>query len=158
MMVSQEFLLMLSILVTSLMLFLSVYFMITLSDLESDYINSLDCSARLNMWTIPRLLFLVVHSLLLLVQNSWIMLIISLPFTSWLVYSKLKVKQGDSGLYDPTEIHVRDNLRGAIKESLGERKAYLCKMVIVFLRVHGLPHGLLLCLHVDAGQLYDHGY
>ena len=122
MMVSQEMLLVLSIMATSLLLFLSVYFMITLSDLESDYINSLDCSSRLNMWTIPRLVFMMGHSLLLLIQNSWLMLLISLPFTTWLVYSKLKVKEGDSGLYDPTVIHIRDNLRGAIKESLGENK------------------------------------
>jgi hypothetical protein len=123
-MVSQEMLLMLSIMATSLLLFLSVYFMIILSDLESDYINSLDCSSRLNMWTIPRLVFMMGHSLLLLIQNSWLMLLISLPFTTWLVYSKLKVKEGDSGLYDPTVIHIRDNLRGAIKESLGEIKQY----------------------------------
>ena len=122
MMVSQEMLLVLSIMATSLLLFLSVYFMITLSDLESDYINSLDCSSRLNMWTIPRLVFMMGHSLLLLIQNSWLMLLISLPFTTWLVYSKLKVKEGDSGLYDPTVIHIRDNLRGAIKESLSENK------------------------------------
>eukprot|EP00092_Neocalanus_flemingeri_P083136 GFUD01104303.1.p1 GENE.GFUD01104303.1~~GFUD01104303.1.p1 ORF type:complete len:154 (-),score=40.54 GFUD01104303.1:54-515(-) len=118
-MVSQEVLLVLSILVTSLLLFLTVYFMITLSDLESDFINSLDCSARLNRWTIPRLVFMVTHSLLLVAQYSWVMLLVSLPFTTWLVYSRLKVKQGDSGLYDPTEIHIRENLRGAIKESLG---------------------------------------
>ena len=123
-MVSQEVLLMLSILVSSLLLFLTVYFMIILSDLESDYINSLDCSARLNRWTIPRLVFMVVHSVLLVAQHSWVMLLVSLPFTSWLVYTRLKVKQGNSGLYDPTEIHIRDNLRGAIKESLGEINFY----------------------------------
>lgn len=38
-MFSSELLLMLSILMTALLLFISVYFMITLSDLESDYIN-----------------------------------------------------------------------------------------------------------------------
>ena len=38
-MLSSELLLMLSILMTALLLFISVYFMITLSDLESDYIN-----------------------------------------------------------------------------------------------------------------------
>jgi len=109
---------MLCLLITSLLLFLSVYFMITLSDLESDYINSLDCSARLNIWTMPRLFLVVFHSLLLLVNQSWLIFLLSLPFTLWLVYSKVKVKQGDSGLYDPTEIHIRENLRGGIKQSL----------------------------------------
>ena len=38
-MFSSEILLMLSLVLTALLLFISVYFMITLSDLESDYIN-----------------------------------------------------------------------------------------------------------------------
>ena len=118
-MLSNEVLLMLCILFSAILLFLSVYFMITLSDLESDYLNSIQCSTRLNRWTIPRLIRLLTHSLLLLFQLSWWMfLFTSLP-TLWMVRAKLKVKQGDSGLYDPTEIHVRDNLRGAIMESLG---------------------------------------
>ena len=131
-MISQEVLLMLCIFISSLLLFLSVYFMITLSDLESDYINSLDCSARLNVWTLPRIAMVVFHSLLLLVMQSWLVFVSSLPFTSWLVYSKMKVKQGDSGLYDPTEIHIRENLRGGIKESLGIIY-FLPNIILVFL-------------------------
>ena len=38
-MFSSEILLMFSLVLTALLLFISVYFMITLSDLESDYIN-----------------------------------------------------------------------------------------------------------------------
>lgn len=38
-MISLELLLMLSIVVTAFLLFIAVYFMLTLSDLESDYIN-----------------------------------------------------------------------------------------------------------------------
>ena len=38
-MISTDLLLMFSLVLTALLLFLSVYLMITLSDLESDYIN-----------------------------------------------------------------------------------------------------------------------
>ena len=38
-MISTDLLLMLSLVLTALLLFVSVYFMITLSDLESDYLN-----------------------------------------------------------------------------------------------------------------------
>lgn len=38
-MLSTEVLLMFSLIITGILLFISVYFMITLSDLESDYIN-----------------------------------------------------------------------------------------------------------------------
>ena len=135
-MISIEILLMLSIIVTALLLFMSVYFMITLSDLESDYINrfdyclkkilfywlfnhfSIDCCSRLNRITIPRLICLVLHSLLLLPQMSWIMLTLSLPLTGWQVWKQLKVGSGDFGLFDPTKIVVRENLQGSIKESL----------------------------------------
>ena len=37
--ISLEILLMFSIIITGLLLFIAVYFMLTLSDLESDYIN-----------------------------------------------------------------------------------------------------------------------
>ena len=70
------------------------------------------------MLTGPRLLILVLHSLLLLLQYSWILLALSLPFTAWLLRARLRVVQGDFGVYDPTKIHVRENLRNAIKESL----------------------------------------
>ena len=134
-MISLEILLMLSIVVTALLLFVSVYFMITLSDLESDYINrlvdskgkivfliftifSIDCCSRLNKVTNARLIFLVIHTLLLLPQFSWIMFILSLPVTGWNISQKLKVGSGDFGLFDPTKIVVRENLQRSIKESL----------------------------------------
>jgi len=117
-MISLEILLMLSIVVTALLLFVAVYFMITLSDLESDYINSIDCCSRLNKVTNARLILLVIHTLLLLPQFSWIMFILSLPVTGWNISQKLKVGSGDFGLFDPTKIVVRENLQRSIKESL----------------------------------------
>ena len=70
------------------------------------------------MLTGPRIVILVLQSLLLLLQYSWLLLTPSLPFTSWLLRDRLRVVQGDFGVYDPTKIHVRENLRNAIKESL----------------------------------------
>ena len=131
-MLSNEVLLMLCILFSAILLFLSVYFMITLSDLESDYLNSIQCSTRLNRWTIPRLILLLTHSLLLLFQQSWWMFFFSSLPTLWMVRAKLKVRQGDSGLYDPTEIHVRDNLRRAIMESLGTVRESMKKLRLPF--------------------------
>ena len=64
--VAPETLLMASLFVTGLLLFISVYFMITLSDLESDYLNSRQCSDKLNLFTWPRLALLALHSILVL--------------------------------------------------------------------------------------------
>ncbi|XP_023345298.1 protein cornichon homolog 4 isoform X2 [Eurytemora carolleeae] len=102
-----EYFYMICILVSSLLLFLTVYLMITLGDLESDYINSRDCAAKMNFWTLPRIGLQILHSVVLLCSGEWKILIISLPFSSWLVYRKLKQAPGHSGLYDPTEIHNR---------------------------------------------------
>ena len=65
--VAPETLLMASLFVTGLLLFISVYFMITLSDLESDYLNSRQCSDKLNLFTWPRLALLALHSILVII-------------------------------------------------------------------------------------------
>ena len=65
--VAPETLLMASLLVTGILLFISVYFMITLSDLESDYLNSRQCSDKLNLFTWPRLALLALHSVLVII-------------------------------------------------------------------------------------------
>ena len=58
-MASVELYYMFCIILSGLLLFLTVYIMITLSDLESDYINSRECSTRLNFWTYPRIILQV---------------------------------------------------------------------------------------------------
>ena len=78
----------------------------------------MDCCSRLNRVTTPRLVFLVIQSLLLLCQLSWTLLILSLPFTLWQLKLWLRVGSGDFGVFDPTKIIMRDNMRGSIKESL----------------------------------------
>ena len=67
--VAPETLLMASLFVTGLLLFISVYFMITLSDLESDYLNSRQCSDKLNLFTWPRLALLAFHSILVIISH-----------------------------------------------------------------------------------------
>ena len=61
---------------------------------------------------------LVLLSVLLLCQFSYLMLIISLPFTVWQIRLSAGVGGGEMGIFDPTKIIVRDNLRRKIKESL----------------------------------------
>lgn len=94
-MVSPEVLLMFSLLDTGLLLFLAVYFMITLSDLESDYINSRQCSERLNRLTWPRAALLVL--LCLLALPSPLLLLPPLPPTLWLLHRAARVPPGATG-------------------------------------------------------------
>ena len=107
--VAPETLLMASLFITGLLLFISVYFMITLSDLESDYLNSRQCSDKLNLFTWPRLALLALHSVLVIIalgissqlsffspQNfsSLWLLLLSLPSTLWLAYRSLRIPSG----------------------------------------------------------------
>ena len=47
-MVSEILLFIFALLVTAFLLFVLIYFLITLSDLECDYLNAQECCAKLN--------------------------------------------------------------------------------------------------------------
>ncbi|XP_033226007.1 protein cornichon homolog 4-like [Belonocnema kinseyi] len=81
--------------------------LITLSDLECDYLNAQQCCSRLNVWVMPKL---VVHSLLLitlLILGQWALSALNFPVTVWLFYEYFNIPSGNMGVYDPTEIHNR---------------------------------------------------
>lgn len=102
----------------SILFFLSSYILMTLSDLESDYINSRDCCEKLNFWTKPRLFGLILLCLLPASGPTWLPPVLALPFMFWYLRKILKVPQGNSGLYEPTEIRLRILLRQSIKETI----------------------------------------
>ena len=49
---------------------------------------------------------------------SWIPALLALPFMIWYFRRFYKVPQGNSGLYEPTEIRLRNLLRQSIKETI----------------------------------------
>ncbi|KAK1328058.1 hypothetical protein QTO34_012480 [Cnephaeus nilssonii] len=59
------------------LIFLSVYFIITLSDLECDYINARSCCSKLNKWIIPELIGHTVVTLLMLVSLHWFIFLLT---------------------------------------------------------------------------------
>ncbi|KAH3853589.1 protein cornichon homolog 4-like [Dreissena polymorpha] len=103
------------------LLFLVVYFVITLSDLESDYLNARTCCEKLNYWVFPEMVPQAVLSVLLLFTGHWILFILYAPCTAWIVYRYVSKPSGNIGIFDPTEIHNRQQLKFLLKESL-------CKM------------------------------
>ena len=101
---------------------------------------SISCSKSLNRLTGPRVVMLVAHSVILLLQYSWILLLLSLPFTLWLLRVRLTVGKGDFGVYDPTKIIIRENLRSAIKESLVYMAYHMVSFfVYMWLLVSSIP-------------------
>ena len=109
---------MLALFLHSCLFFLTSYILMTLHDLESDYINSRDCCEKLNFWTKPRLLGLILLCILPASGPSWIPALVCLPFMSWYFRRLWKVPQGNSGIYDPTEIRTRLLLKQSIRETI----------------------------------------
>ena len=108
----------LALFIHSLLLFLTTYILMTLSDLESDYINSRECCDKLNVWCNPRLVGLCLLCLLPSTGPSWLPALSALPFAIWYLRRLYKVPQGNSGLYEPTEIRQRPYLRFSIRETI----------------------------------------
>ncbi|KAI8787827.1 protein cornichon 4 [Biomphalaria glabrata] len=107
-----------SLLDEAALLLLAVYFVITLSDLECDYLNARVCCDKLNYWTVLELLCHNVLSLLLLLCGHWLLFLIYSPLGLWLVYKYVKKPSGNIGVFDPTEIHNQKHLKTYMRESL----------------------------------------
>lgn len=100
------------------LLALTVYFFITLSDLECDYLNATSCCDKLNKWIYPEI---VAHSLLslsLILSGHWILFCLYSSMTAWVIYKFVSKPSGNIGLYDPAEIHNRQQLKVYMKECL----------------------------------------
>lgn len=113
---------------TGAVLFLLVYFVITLSDLECDYLNAQQCCSKLNFWVVPKF---VAHALLLLLFTAygfWYLVLGNLPMVLWMAYEFFTVPKGNTGVYDPTEIHNR----GQLKKHMRDCMVYLAWYLISF--------------------------
>ncbi|KAG5462869.1 MAG: cornichon protein-domain-containing protein, partial [Olpidium bornovanus] len=72
-----------SVVISALLLFGTVFFVIMLSDLESDYINPIDLCNKLNQFVVPEM---GVHGflfVLLLVNGSWFAVLLTLPLLAY---------------------------------------------------------------------------
>ncbi|XP_040492073.1 protein cornichon homolog 4 isoform X6 [Ursus maritimus] len=74
------------------LIFLSVYFIITLSDLECDYINARSCCSKLNKWVIPELIGHTIVTVLMLVSLHWFIFLLNLPVATWNIYRFIPAK------------------------------------------------------------------
>jgi len=89
------------LLITGVLIFILVYFLITLSDLECDYLNASECCAKLNFvsqlcyrdynndpllqWNVPKLWLQVAIISLLFVTGHGLLLGLNLPVTLYLL-------------------------------------------------------------------------
>ncbi|KAL1395501.1 hypothetical protein pipiens_011199 [Culex pipiens pipiens] len=117
-----------AMLITGSILFLLIYFVIILSDLECDYLNAQQCCSKLNFWVVPKLSAHCFLAFVLLLNGSWILFIANAPMVGWLLYDLVKVPTGNLGIYDPAEIHNR----GMVKKHLRDTMIGLGFYMIIF--------------------------
>ncbi|KAM6460863.1 protein cornichon homolog 4 isoform 1-T1 [Liasis olivaceus] len=91
---------------------------ITLSDLECDYINARSCCSKLNKWVIPELIGHTIVTVLMLISLHWFIFLLNLPVATWNIYRYVMVPSGNMGVFDPTEIHNRGQLKSHMKEAM----------------------------------------
>ncbi|KAG9509603.1 Protein cornichon-like 4, partial [Fragariocoptes setiger] len=97
---------------------LVISLLITLSDLEFDYINPRQCCSNLNNMVVPEIMAFGVLIFLHLVTMSWLLLLINVPMLAWICYKYYTIPRGHLGLYDPVEIYNRKNMSRFTRQHL----------------------------------------
>ncbi|KAJ6645905.1 Protein cornichon like 4 [Pseudolycoriella hygida] len=116
------------LILTGFLLFLLVYFVILLTDVESDYLNAQQCCNTLNFWVIPKVTMHTFVAILQLITGHWWLLLCNLPGVVWQIQEIYKMPRGNMGIYDPTEIHNR----GMVKVHLRNCLIFLAFYLIMF--------------------------
>ncbi|KAM9511201.1 protein cornichon homolog 4-like isoform 5-T9 [Salvelinus alpinus] len=84
---------------------------------ESHYApDCLLCSE--DLWVVPELVGQALATVLMLVSLHWFVFLLNLPVAAWNMYRVWKVPMGNMGVFDPTEIHNRGQLKSHMKESM----------------------------------------
>lgn len=65
---------------------------------------------------LPKLIAHTFLVFLLLIQGQLVLTLVNLPMSIWLFYEYFSVPSGNMGVYDPTEIHNRSQLKKYIRD------------------------------------------
>ncbi|XP_050675286.1 protein cornichon homolog 4 [Leptidea sinapis] len=98
--------------------FLLIYYIMTLSDLECDYLNAQECCEKLNYWFQPKFICHFFITFLLLIHGQILLFLFNLPMCVWLAFQYFTIPQGNLGAYDPTEIHNRGHFKRYMRDVL----------------------------------------
>ncbi|XP_072947587.1 protein cornichon homolog 4 [Epargyreus clarus] len=128
MILAETLLFALSLIDTGAILFLLIYYIIILSDLECDYLNAQECCDKLNYWLLPKYIAHSFLSFLFLLHGQVALFVLNLPMFIWLSFEYFTVPQGNLGAFDPAEIHNR----GQLKKHLRDIVIYLVYYMVFF--------------------------
>ncbi|CAO3702191.1 unnamed protein product [Rhizopus stolonifer] len=88
------------ILMCATLLFLTIFFVIMFSDLECDYISSIDCCNKINQFVLPEIGLQASLVFLFLITGHWFSMLINLPLAT----HNIKKMTRRTHMYDSTEI------------------------------------------------------
>lgn len=103
---------------SAILLFMAVFYIINLSDLECDHINASVCCNRLNTIVIPEAILSAIMSIMFIYCASFGYLTFTLPMVIWLIYRIINKPRTSMSYYDPTEILNRNQLKANINEAI----------------------------------------
>lgn len=69
-------------------------------------------------WVIAKMLAHTILLILLLINAQWILSLVNAPMTMWLLYEIFTTPKGNMGVYDPTEIHNRGQLKRHMRDCM----------------------------------------
>nr|XP_044618885.1 protein cornichon homolog 4 isoform X2 [Equus asinus] len=69
-------------------------------------------------WVIPELIGHAIVTVLMLISLHWFIFLLNLPVATWNIYRFIMVPSGNMGVFDPTEIHNRGQLKSHMKEAM----------------------------------------
>ncbi|OUM58879.1 hypothetical protein PIROE2DRAFT_47568 [Piromyces sp. E2] len=119
---------------SALLLFVMVYFIIMFSDLECDYINPIDLCSRLNQFVLPNYIGHAVLTMLFLFMGKWLTLLFNLPLLAY----NIKRYMDNKHMYDATEIFRTlpyDKKESFIKLIFFFLSFFLCKFFIYIIHI-----------------------
>ncbi|KAL1924878.1 uncharacterized protein VTP21DRAFT_4532 [Calcarisporiella thermophila] len=83
-----------------LLLSIKIFFFMMIADLETDYVNPIDCSRRLNKAVLPEAGIQAFFAFASLVTGHWFTFLMNLPLVAW---NAKKIKE-NKHLFDATEV------------------------------------------------------
>ncbi|XP_070576458.1 protein cornichon homolog 4-like isoform X2 [Ptychodera flava] len=71
-------------------------------------------------WVLPEIIAHTVVVVLLVFNQCWFLFALNLPLASYQMYRYINIPSGNTGLYDPTEIHNRGQLKSHMKIAMAK--------------------------------------
>ncbi|GLG93174.1 Protein cornichon [Gryllus bimaculatus] len=108
-------------------------------------------------WVLPKLMAHGFLTFLLLIHAHWILVLVNLPMTLWLAYEHFTVPTGNTGVYDPTEIHNRGQLKKHMRDCMIYLGYYLIFFVVyLYCLIISLLQGNPIKRDEDLADMHDY--